>query len=46
MSISKEVREQVQLNAQLTILVTEQQALLKEQREVLQALLREQQDNL
>jgi HNH endonuclease len=34
-----------QLNAQLTILVTEQQALLKEQREILQALLRNQQDS-
>jgi hypothetical protein len=37
---------QTQLNAQLTILVTEQQALLKEQRDILQALLRNQLDNL
>jgi len=34
-----------QLNAQLTILVTEQQALLKEQQEILQALLQNQQDS-
>lgn len=34
-----------QLNAQLTILVTEQQALLKEQREILQALLRNKLDS-
>ncbi len=34
-----------QLNAQLTILATEQQALLKEQREILQALLRNQLDS-